>query len=128
MNALLTVGEVNTNTVFLVQVLSEVLCTIDGAVLTARAAEGEHEIGEAALQVTLNVVVSQAIDAIEKNGNLAVVLEEANNRSVQTCELLVRLVTTWVVCRSAVEDIASTIATLIFGNAAFIGEGEDADN
>ena len=43
MDTLFTMGDFDLDTEFLVYVLSEVLCAIDAAVLSACAAEAEHE-------------------------------------------------------------------------------------
>ena len=48
---LLTMAHAHLDAELLVDVLCQVLRTIDGTMLTARAAEGEHERREAALDV-----------------------------------------------------------------------------
>ena len=79
MDVLFAMGEVDADTIFPVQVLSKVLGAIDGAVLTTCATKGEHEICEATLEITLDMVVGQAIDAVEESDDLAVVLEETDD-------------------------------------------------
>ena len=128
MDALLAMGEVNANAIFPVEMLGEVLGAIDGAMLTTCAAEGEHEVGEATLEVTLNMMIGEAIDAVEEGEDLAVVLKEAYDGSVQAGELLVGLVTAGVVRGTTVEDVTAAVAAGVLGKTTLEGEGEDADN
>ena len=111
-----------------VDMLSQVLGGIDAAMLTTRTAKAEHEGGEATLDVTTHMVVSQFIDGIEEGQNLTIVLEESDNGLVESRQLLIRLVTSRVVRRTAVEHIATTIATLIVGDALGVGEAIDANH
>lgn len=127
MNALFAVGDVNTDAVFGVEVLREMLGAINGAMLAASAAEREHEVGEATLEVTFDMMVGQTVNAIEEGEDLTIVLEETDDRLIQASELFVSLITTRVVRGTTVEDIATTVAALILRDAAFVGEGEDAD-
>ena len=126
-DVLFAMGEVDADAIFLVEVLGEVLSTIDGAVLTTRATEGEHQVGEAALEVTLDVVVGQTINAVKEGEDLAVVLEELDDGSLQAVELLVRFVATGIMRGTTVEDVASAVAAAVLGDAALVGEGEDAN-
>ncbi len=127
-DALLAMGEVDANAIFPVEMLGEVLGAIDGAMLTACAAEGEHEVGEAALEVALNMMIGEAIDAVEEGEDLAVVLKEADDGSVQAGELLVGLVAAGVVRGTTVEDVTAAVAAGVLRKATLEGEGEDADN
>ena len=126
-DALLAMGEVDANAIFPVEMLGEVLGAIDGAMLTTCAAEGEHEVGEAALEVTLNMMIGEAIDAVEEGEDLAVVLKEADDGSVQAGELLVGLVAAGVVGGAAVEDVAAAIAGGVVGYSLLIAEAVDGD-
>ena len=128
MNVLFAMGEVDADAIFPVEVLGEVLGAIDGTMLAACAAEGEHEVGEAALEVALDVMIGEAIDAVEEGEDLAVVLQETDDGSVQAGELLVGLVAAWIVRGTTVEDVTAAVAAGVLRKVAFVGEGEDADN
>ena len=52
--------------IFLVEVLGQMLGGIDRAMLSAGASEGEHQVGESALQITLYVGIGQPIDTVEE--------------------------------------------------------------
>ena len=110
----------------LVNVFSQVLRTIDGTVLTARTAKAEHQTGEAALDITAHVGISQFIDAVEECQYLTIVFQESDDRFVKSRQLLIRFVTAWVMRGTTVEDIAATIARLILWNTLGLGEAEDA--
>ena len=60
--------------------------------------------------------IGQLIHAVQEGQYLTIVLQETDDGLVQTSQLLVRLVTTWVVRATAVEDIATTIAALVLRN------------
>ena len=128
MDALLAMVEDDADAVFRMEMLGQMLGAIHRAVLTARAAEGEHQVCEAALQIALHMGISQAIDAVEEGEDLAVVLEKLDDGSIQACELLVGLIAPGVVRGTAVEDIASAVAALILGDAALEAKRKYADN
>ena len=127
-DVLLTMEQTYLYAIFLMQMFGQMLGTIHTAVLTARAAEGEHEVGEATLDVSFDVGVGQTEDAFEEGQYLAVVFEETDDGLLESCHVLVLLVTPWVVGAAAVENVASAIAALVLRNTFLIGETEDADN
>ena len=127
-NTLLTVCQNDFNTVLLVQVFGQMLGTIDRAVLSTRAAKGEHQIGKATLQVALYMSICQPIDTVEEGRDLAIVLQEFDDGSIQTRQLFIRFIASGVVRATAVKDITSAIAALILGDTTLEGEGEDTDN
>ena len=110
----------------LMDMFGQMLCTIDRTVLTTRTAKAEHQTSEATLDITTYMGVGQLIDAIQERQYLTIVLQETDNGFVQTCQLLIRLITARVVRATAVEDIATTIAALILRNALGIREAIDA--
>ena len=125
-DALFAVAEADLNAEFLVEVLGQMLRAIDAAVLAARAAEGEHEAGESALQIAGHVCVGQGIDALEEGEDFAIVLEEFYHGGIQSRQLLVGLVAAGVVRAAAVEHVASAVAALVGGDALLVAEAEDA--
>ena len=127
LNILLSMTQTHLYAKLLMKMLSKVLGTIDAAMLSARTAEGEHQRREATLNVSGDMGIGQFIDAVKERQNLAVVLQKADDRLVESRHVFVFLITPGVVRRTAVEHIAATITALILGNAFLIGEAENAD-
>ena len=125
-DALFTMTEANLYAKLPMNMLGQMLGTIHATMLTARTAEAEHQVGKAALQVSLDMSVGQLIYTLEEGENLAIILEETDNRLVYTGKFLVRLVSTGVVRATAVEDITTAIAACILGDTLAEGETEDA--
>ena len=71
--------------------------------------------------------VGQLIHTIQEGQYLSIVFQKADDRFVKSSQLLVLLVTPWVMRRTAVKHIASTIATLILRDTFLVREGEYAD-
>ena len=92
--------------------------------LASCASEGEHQVGESAVDISLNVRVGKLIYAVEEGEYLSVVLKEADDGLVQSGELLVRLVTSGIVSGTTVEDVATAIAGRILRNALAEREAE----
>ena len=99
---------------------------VNAAVLPARAAEGEHKVGEAALQIAAHVGICEAIHAVEKYENFPVVFKELDYCLVAAREFLVRLVSPGVVRAAAVEHVAAAVAAFVLRNAFLITETEHA--
>ena len=121
-DALLTVADAHLDAELLVDVLRQMLGGIDRAVLTTRTAEGEHQRGEATLDIAAHMSIGQLIDGVEEGEDLTVVLQESDDRLVESCEFLIGFITARVMGASAVEHIAATVATLILGDALAVGE------
>ena len=115
------------DTVFPVQVFSQMLGRIDAAMLAACASEREHQVGETALDISFHMMISQAINALKESEYLSVVLKETNHRLIQARQLLVLFVTAGVVGTAAIEYIAAAVAALVCWNPTLKGEGEYAD-
>ena len=69
--------------------------------------------------------IRQLINGVEEGEYLAVILQESDYRLVETCEFLVRLVTSGIVRTAAIEDISSTIARGVVGYALAIGKATE---
>lgn len=106
----------------LMDMLGEMLGGVYTAVLTARATEAEHQRGEATLDVSVHMMVSEGIYMIEELEYLAVILQEADYRFVQAREFLVRLIASGIVGAAAVEYIAAAIARSVLGDALLVRE------
>jgi hypothetical protein len=59
---------------FFVDVLSQVLCRINRAMLTASTTEREHQAGESTLYISAHMIVGQLINRIQKRQYLTVIL------------------------------------------------------
>ena len=127
-DALFAVYEAYLDAEFLVEVGGEVLGTIYRTVLPAGAAEGEHEVGEAPFDVPSAMGIGKMVDGIEERKDFAVVVEEPYHRLVHSRQLFVGLVTSGIMGRPAIEDIAPAISAFVGGNAFFKTEAEDANH
>ena len=96
---------------------------IDGAVLAAGAAEGDLEVGEAAFEEALDVMIYQPVNGLQETEYLAVGFEEVDDGLVEASEGFVLLVLTGVMGRAAIEDVTASVATIIGGDALLKGEG-----
>lgn len=110
------------NAELLMNVLCQMLRTVDTAVLTARTAKAEHKTREASLDIACHMMVGKGIDMLQELHNLAVVLKEAYHWLVESRQFFIRFITSGVVRRTAVEDIAAAIARRVLGDSFFIGE------
>lgn len=90
----LSVDQLDFNVVFLVQVCSKMFGTIDRAVLSAGAAEGDLEVSEIALYEACHMMIDEGIDRIEEGKDLAIRFEKIDDGLVQSGHLLVLLVLT----------------------------------
>ena len=86
----------NSNVIFLFQVLSQVLGAIDRTVLTAGTTESDLQVGEIALDEPLHVMVDKGIDGFQEGEYLAVRFEEVDDGLIQAREGLELLVLTRV--------------------------------
>ena len=90
--------------------------------LTTRATETELQGGESSLDITTYMMVCQRIDMIQELQYLSIILQETDDRLVQSRQLLIWLISARVVGASTIEDITSSIAGWILWNAFLIRE------
>ena len=121
-DVLLTVNDVHFDAEPLVYVLGEVLCTVHTAVLAARTAEAEHQMGEPALYVSRHVLVGQGIYVFQKGDDFAVIFKKADDGFVQARKLFVWFLTPGVVRGTAVEHISSAVTRRVVRYAALVGK------
>ena len=69
--------------------------------------------------------IGKLIDGVEEGEDLTVVLQESDDRLVETRQFLIGFITARVMGASAVEHIAATVAALILGDALAIRKAED---
>ena len=108
--ALFAVAYMHLDAEFPVNVLGQVLCAVDAAMLAACASEAEHKAGEASLHIAVDMCIGQLVDALQEGEDFTIVFKEADDRLVESRQLFIGFVTTGVVCASAVEDVSSAIA------------------
>ena len=113
---------------FLMDMLGEMLCGINTAMLTTGATKAEHQRGESSLDVATHMSICQFIHRVEEGEYLAVVLEESDYRFVETSEFLIWFISPSIMCASAVEDISASIARGVVGDALAIGEAIYGDD
>ena len=116
MNILLPVEDAHLDAELVVDMLSEMLGRIDGTVLTTRTAEREHQRGKATLDISAHMGIGEFIDRIEEGQDFTVVLQESDDRLIESRQFLVGFISAWVMGATTVKDVASTIATLILGD------------
>lgn len=83
---------------------------IDGAMLSACAAECHLQVSESAGNIALGSGVDQGITVREEGENLAVIFKELNYGLVAPVELLIGLISPGIMYGAAVKDESATIA------------------
>ena len=115
----------NVDVVFLMQMFRQVLRGVDTAMLPARTSEGEHQVGETTLHITLHVEICQLINAFEELKNFAIILKELNHWGVQTREFFVGFIFPRIVRGATVKYVSTSVAATIGWDAALlVGETE----
>ena len=110
------------NAKLLMDMLGKMLRGIDGAMLSTRAAEREHQRCKTTLHIAAHVSIRQLIDGIEESKNFTIILQEADNWLIKSRQLLVRFVATRVVGAATIEHITAPVARFILGNALAVRE------
>ena len=96
MNILLPMADAHLDTEFLMDMLCQMLGTIDGAMLTTRTAEAEHQRSEAALDVATHMSIGQLIDGVKEGEYLTIILQESDDWLVESREFLIGFITAGV--------------------------------
>ena len=78
--------------------------------LTAGATKTEHQRGESALDISVHVMIGQCIDMIQELQYLAIILQESDDRFIQTGQLLIRLISSRIVGASAIKHITTSVS------------------
>ena len=111
--SLFTMTEFDAYTILLMQMFCNMLSTIDAAMLASGTAKGYHQMGETSVDESFCMEIDKRIYALEESQDFAVFLKEIDDRLVKSCQALVLFVTSWIVCASAVEHIASAVAGVV---------------
>ena len=109
--------------IFLFEMLREMLGTIDRTMLPTRATESYLEVREVTFDEARRMMIDEGINGLQESQYLAVLLQKINDRLVQSGEGLVFVVLTGIMGSAAVEDIATAITGLIYGQALLKREG-----
>ena len=86
------------DTELLVDMLCQMLGGIDTAMLTTRTTEGEHQRGEATLDIPSYMGIGEFIHRIEEGEDLTVVLQESDNGLIKTRQFLIGFIAAGIVC------------------------------
>ena len=95
--------------IFIGKVTGKMFCAVDRAMLTARAAEADHETAESASAVGLHMWVHDTIDMFQETEHFSIVFKEFDYLSIPACKFFIRLVTSWIMDAAAVEDVAASV-------------------
>ena len=87
-----------------------VLRTVDRAVLTARAAEANHQICKTTLFISCDRRIYKRITVLKIIDYLTVILKELYHLRVKAVKRLIAFILTGIVYCSTVKDIASAVA------------------
>ena len=85
-------NQVHADWVFGHEVLGQVLGAVGGAVLAAGAAEADLQVRETAGKEALHVRIDQGIDMVKEAEDFSVLLQELDDRRIQTGQLLEPLI------------------------------------
>ena len=108
-NILLPMTDAHFYAEFLMNMFSQVLGRIDTSMLTTRAAKREHQRRKATLDITTHMGIGQFVDTVKEGQNFAVILQETDDRLIQSRQLLIRIITSGVMRTTAIEHIPSPI-------------------
>lgn len=99
---LFTMTNLHFYTKLLMNMFGKMLGRIYTAMLTAGTSETEHQRGETTLHIAVYMMVGKCIDMLKELQYLTIILQESDNRFVQTRQLLIRFVSTrlWVLLQS----------------------------
>ena len=113
---LFTMTNLHFYTKLLMNMFGKMLGRIYTAMLTAGTSETEHQRGETTLHIAVYMMVGKCIDMLQELQYLTIILQESDNRLIQTRQFFIRLVSARVMGTSTVENITSAIARRIFRN------------
>ena len=108
-------NQVYFNPEFVVQMLGHVLGRIYRAMLTAGTSEANHQVGEASVHVTLYGSIHHGIGLGKEMRYLAIFFQETDYRFIQSGKVVVSLVLTGVVNRTAVKYKPSSVTRQVVG-------------
>ena len=107
---LFAVMEIDGDVVFTMEILCQMLCTVDTAMLSPSTSESKHERSKTSFNVSLHMGVCQLIDMRKERRHFTVVFNEPDDGCIQPSHLFILLVSSGIMASPTVEDIASTVA------------------
>ena len=90
--------------------------------LTARAAEAHHHIGESALHEPLHMGINKLVGMLKEGENLAIVLKKLDYGLVESGERLVAVVLAGIVHSAAVKHISAAVARGVVWDTLLVGK------
>ena len=111
--------------VFFCKMAGKMFSAVDRAVLTARAAEADHQAAEASSVIGLYMRIHDTIDMVKEPEYFPVILKKFYNRKISACQFLIWLVTSGVMDAAAVKDISASVTGRIMRDAFMKREAAD---
>ena len=101
-----------------VKMFRQMLCGIDRTVLSSRTSEST-------IHISFYRGVYDMVDMLEEVRDLPVILQELDHWLIQTGEMVVTLVFTGVIYRTAIEYESTSVPARVVRDSFFIGEAHD---
>lgn len=95
--------------VFFRKMCGKMFGAIYGAVLSSRAAERDHKIGEASFTEGFHMRIHDPIDMVQKAEHFPVLLKESYDRLVAAGQFLIWLISSRIMDRTAIKHISAAI-------------------
>ena len=95
---------------FIMNMFGQMLGTIDTSMLTTRTSETEHQTGKTTLDISEDMSIGQTIDTLQEGENLSIVLQETDDRLIQSGKVLIGFVSARIMRTSAVKHISSSVS------------------
>lgn len=102
-----------------VKMFRQMLCGIDRTVLSSRTSETNHQIGESTIHISFYRGVYDMVDMLEEVRDLPVILQELDHWLIQTGEMVVTLVFTGVIYRTAIEYESTSVPARVVSGFLF---------
>jgi hypothetical protein len=81
---LLAVSDMHFDAKLLVDMLSQMLGTVNTSMLSTRTPEAEHQIGKASLYISCHMLIGQSVNMFEELYDFSIVFQETDDRLVKT--------------------------------------------
>ena len=121
-------AEVDITSVGLREPCGETLGTVDRAVLTAGAAEGDLKVGEITFLVFFNALAHDGFHMVEKQVDGGLLLQKLDDGTILAGVGFVFGIAAWVGQRTTVEDETAAVAGGVVRETFLETEREDGDS
>ena len=122
---LFPVGKVYFYSEFGMQMLCQMLCRIDGTMLSAGTTERDHQIRETTVQITFHRSIHDRIYMFQELRDFPVFLQEVDHWLVQSCKMVVSFIFSRVVDGPAIEYETTAVSARIVRYSFFVGKADD---